>query len=80
MLGQYNWMTYGDVYTKVTNFGSGLLALGKTPGKNICIFAETSPWWMISAQACFKHNFPGMNVEDIKYIGFSGCPRILHSS
>ncbi len=47
------------MYTKLTNFGSGLLAMGQQPRQNICIFAETSAEWMIAAQACFKYNFPG---------------------
>lgn len=83
MLGDYNWLTYEDVYTRATNFGSGLLALGKTPRQNILIFAETSPYWMIAAQACFKYNFPvvtlyatlgpdaivhGVNEADVSYI------------
>ena len=59
MLGNYDWITYEEVFTKASNFGSGLLSIGQKPRQNILIFAETSPWWMISAQACFKYNFPG---------------------
>lgn len=58
MLGDYSWITFEEVYAKASNFGSGLLGLGQKPRMNILIFAETSPWWMIAAQACFKYNFP----------------------
>jgi long-chain acyl-CoA synthetase len=58
ILGDYSWMTYEEVYRKMSNLGSGLMALGQQPRKNICIFAETRAEWMLAAQACFKYNFP----------------------
>ncbi|XP_055954307.1 fatty acid CoA ligase Acsl3 [Patella vulgata] len=58
ILGDYSWITYEQAYTRMTYFGSGLLALGQKPRYNIVIFAETQAEWMIAAQACFKYNFP----------------------
>ena len=59
VLGNYHWLTFKQTSERVTNFGSGLLALGQQPKKHLVIFAETRAEWMISAQACFKYNFPG---------------------
>lgn len=58
ILGDYKWITFDDLFTRATNLGSGLLALGQKPRKNILIFAETRAEWMVAAQACFKYNFP----------------------
>ncbi|XP_078312564.1 long-chain-fatty-acid--CoA ligase 4-like [Crassostrea virginica] len=58
IMGEYRWITYEEAFTKVTHFGSGLLALGQKPKKNILIYCDTKAEWMIAAQACFKYNFP----------------------
>ncbi|KAI4898006.1 hypothetical protein NFI96_017487, partial [Prochilodus magdalenae] len=58
ILGEYQWMTYGQAYRAAGVFGSGLAALGQKPCKNIAIFCETRAEWIIAAQACFMYNFP----------------------
>lgn len=58
ILGEYKWLTYEDVLTLASKFGSGLSAIGQKPKKNIAIFCETRAEWMITAQACFMYNFP----------------------
>ncbi|KAK6962415.1 long-chain-fatty-acid--CoA ligase 4 [Biomphalaria glabrata] len=58
VLGRYEWETYNEVAKRISNFGSGLAALGHEPRSKIGIFAETRAEWMISAQTCFKCNFP----------------------
>ncbi|KAK7456556.1 hypothetical protein BaRGS_00039334 [Batillaria attramentaria] len=58
VMGEYIWMTYEEVFHRVSNFGSGILALGQKPRSKLVIFAETRAEWMIAAQACFKYNFP----------------------
>ncbi|KAJ8338405.1 hypothetical protein SKAU_G00373710 [Synaphobranchus kaupii] len=58
ILGQYNWLSYQDVDIAVSQFARGLVALGQQPKNTIAIFCETRAEWMITAQACFKHNFP----------------------
>lgn len=51
-------MSYNDLDTITTEFGSGLAALGQQPKSSIAIFCETRAEWMITAQACFRRNFP----------------------
>lgn len=83
ILGDYNWVSFEEVFTRITNLGSGLLALGQKPRHNILIFAETRAEWMIAAQACFKYNFPvvtlyatlgedaiihGVNESEVSYV------------
>ncbi|BFZ06035.1 hypothetical protein BsWGS_09074 [Bradybaena similaris] len=58
VLGRYQWETYSEVSTRINNFGNGLYVLGHRPRSRLVIFAETRAEWMISAQACFKNNFP----------------------
>ncbi|KAG9341746.1 hypothetical protein JZ751_018812 [Albula glossodonta] len=58
ILGEYRWMSYQDVDTAVNQLGSGLAALGQQPRNTIAIFCETRAEWMITAQACFRRNFP----------------------
>ncbi|XP_074047369.1 fatty acid CoA ligase Acsl3 isoform X2 [Macrotis lagotis] len=57
ILGDYNWLTYEEVYIRAFNFGNGLRVLGQKPRTNIAIFCETRAEWMIAAQACFMYNF-----------------------
>ncbi|XP_048247393.1 fatty acid CoA ligase Acsl3-like isoform X1 [Haliotis rufescens] len=58
LLGEYNWLTYAQVFERATNFGSGVLACSQRPRRNIVIFADTRAEWIVAAQACFKYNFP----------------------
>ncbi|XP_029296816.1 long-chain-fatty-acid--CoA ligase 4 [Cottoperca gobio] len=58
ILGDYRWLSYNEVDSVVSQFGSGLAALGQQPKSSIAIFCETRAEWMITAQACFRRNFP----------------------
>lgn len=58
ILGEYRWLSYDDVDSIISQFGSGLAALGQQPKSSIAIFCETRAEWMITAQACFRRNFP----------------------
>ncbi|XP_028271779.1 long-chain-fatty-acid--CoA ligase 4 [Parambassis ranga] len=58
ILGEYKWLSYNEVDLIVSHFGSGLAALGQQPKCTIAIFCETRAEWMITAQACFRRNFP----------------------
>ncbi|KAL4659644.1 long-chain-fatty-acid-CoA ligase 4 [Arapaima gigas] len=78
ILGEYSWLSYQDVETEVTHFGRGLAALGQQPKSTIAIFCETRAEWMISAQACFRHNFPLVTLyatlgEDAVAYGLNEC-------
>ena len=67
ILGEYTWITFEQMFTRLTYLGSGLLAVGQKPRRNILIFAETRAEWMIAAQACFKYNFPGNKMGITEY-------------
>lgn len=58
ILGDYKWLSYEEVDTLVSQFGSGLAVLGQQPKCTIAIFCETRAEWMITAQTCFRRNFP----------------------
>ena len=40
------------------NAGRGLRVLGLSPGDKVALYAETRSEWFVTAQACFKQNFP----------------------
>ncbi len=65
ILGEYKWLTFGQVLDKAKRFGSGLLAIGQQQRQNVIIFAETKADWIIAAQACFAYNFPGNKLMTI---------------
>ncbi|KAL7825063.1 hypothetical protein AOLI_G00322700 [Acnodon oligacanthus] len=73
ILGEYQWLSYGQAYRAARDFGSGLLALGQKPCKNIAIFCETRAEWIIAAQACFMYNFPLVTLYSTL-----GGPAIAH--
>ncbi|XP_075999524.1 long-chain-fatty-acid--CoA ligase 4 [Genypterus blacodes] len=58
ILGEYQWLSYQEMDSVINQFGSGLAALGQQPKRTVAIFCETRAEWMISAQTCFRHNFP----------------------
>lgn len=58
ILGNYKWITYQEMDVIVSQFGSGLAALGQQPKSTIAVFCETRAEWMITAQSCFRRNFP----------------------
>uniref|UniRef100_UPI0037E8D553 long-chain-fatty-acid--CoA ligase 4 n=1 Tax=Semicossyphus pulcher TaxID=241346 RepID=UPI0037E8D553 len=58
ILGEYRWLSYDETDSLVSQFGSGLAALEQQPKSSIAIFCETRAEWMITAQACFRRNFP----------------------
>jgi long-chain acyl-CoA synthetase len=52
-------MSFQQAQKAASELGSGLAALGQQPHSNIAIFCETRAEWMVAAQACFLHSFPG---------------------
>uniref|UniRef100_A0A6I8NDC5 long-chain-fatty-acid--CoA ligase n=1 Tax=Ornithorhynchus anatinus TaxID=9258 RepID=A0A6I8NDC5_ORNAN len=73
ILGNYNWLSYEEVYVRALNFGNGLLVLGQKPKTNIAVFCETRAEWMIAAQACFMYNF-----QLVTLYATLGGPAIVH--
>jgi len=57
------WLSFEEAQQAASLLGSGLAALGQLPQANIAIFCETRAEWMIAAQACFMHSFPGLCVS-----------------
>lgn len=55
-LGDYEWMTYNQVFQSVCNFASGLVKLGHPMGQRVAIFADTREEWFIALQGCFRRN------------------------
>ena len=54
VLGEYQWLSYKDYFTRVENFGSGLASLGLDPGSNVVIYADTQYQWMLSAYGVWR--------------------------
>ncbi|XP_077141260.1 long-chain-fatty-acid--CoA ligase 4 isoform X1 [Ranitomeya variabilis] len=87
ILGEYKWLNYEEVNTRVNHLGSGLAALDLKPRSTVAIFCETRAEWMITAQACFKYNFPLVTLyatlgEDAVAFGLneSGATHLITSS
>ena len=60
ILGEYKWLSYDSAYDHAKRISSGIQALGVQQKEYVIIFAETKAEWMITAQACFIRNFPGL--------------------
>ncbi|XP_051549329.1 long-chain-fatty-acid--CoA ligase 4-like [Myxocyprinus asiaticus] len=78
VLGDYSWRSYEEVSQTVESFGRGLAALGQRPRNTIAIFCETRAEWMITAQACFRCNYPLVTLyatlgEDAVAYGLNQC-------
>ncbi|XP_047665046.1 long-chain-fatty-acid--CoA ligase 4b [Tachysurus fulvidraco] len=78
VLGQYKWKTYEEVDNQVNFLGKGLYALGQRSQSSIAIFCETREEWMITAQACFRFNYPLVTLyatlgEDGITFGLNQC-------
>ncbi|XP_040070326.1 long-chain-fatty-acid--CoA ligase 3 [Ixodes scapularis] len=55
-LGQYQWLSYNEVDTKIDLVSRGFMSLGLRPQECLVILAETRQEWLIAAQACFRVN------------------------
>ncbi|XAR55568.1 Long-chain-fatty-acid--CoA ligase [Bertholletia excelsa] len=55
-LGDYEWLSYGQVFEAVRNFASGLAQLGHKKEERVAIFADTRAEWFIALQGCFRRN------------------------
>ncbi|KAK2389015.1 long chain acyl-CoA synthetase [Trifolium repens] len=61
-LGDYQWETYGEVFTRVSNFASGLLNLGHNVDSRVAIFSDTRAEWLIALQGCFRQNITVVTI------------------
>ena len=49
-LGEYEWLSYGKTFEKVSGFASGLTLIGHGRGERVAIFADTRAEWFIALQ------------------------------
>lgn len=61
-LGEYEWISYGQVFETVCNFASGLVQLGHQKGERVAIFADTCEEWFIALQGCFRRNITVVTI------------------
>ncbi|XP_073065200.1 long chain acyl-CoA synthetase 8-like isoform X2 [Primulina eburnea] len=61
-LGEYQWETYAQAFTRACNFASGLLKIGHDMDTRAAIFSETCAEWMIAFQACFRQNITVVTI------------------
>ena len=84
---KYNnvYMTYGELKEEMTNFASGLQALGVKKGDKVGLFAESNGLWMATSLAIQKCGaidvVRGSNapIEELEYIGnafFTNYPEL----
>ncbi|GAB2285169.1 Long chain acyl-CoA synthetase 8 [Dionaea muscipula] len=55
-LGEYQWETYGEVFSRACNFASGLVNLGHDVHSRAAIFSETRAEWLIALHGCLRQN------------------------
>ncbi|KAK7321015.1 hypothetical protein VNO77_31080 [Canavalia gladiata] len=55
-LGEYQWLSYDNVFHVVSAFASGLAYLGHLRQERAAIFADTRQEWFIALQGCFRRN------------------------
>ena len=54
----YQWCTYQEVIKRATNFGSGLISMGLTPGSHtmVGIYAPNCPEWVVAEQGVYSYS------------------------
>ncbi|XP_004143868.1 long chain acyl-CoA synthetase 4 [Cucumis sativus] len=53
--GEYEWLTYKEVYELVLKIGNAMRSLGYGPGEKCGIYGANCPEWIISMEACNAH-------------------------
>lgn len=49
-LGEYEWENYGEVFSRVCNFASGVVQMGHDLDSRLAIFSDTRAEWLIASQ------------------------------
>lgn len=71
--GPFEWMSFKESYDYISQFASGLRALGLQPKDKLAIYEETSFEWTISEQACYTQNitiltvYANLGIEALSY-------------
>uniref|UniRef100_A0A0E0L0Y3 4-coumarate--CoA ligase n=1 Tax=Oryza punctata TaxID=4537 RepID=A0A0E0L0Y3_ORYPU len=61
-LGEYEWDSYAEAFSRACNFASGLIKLGHQRDSRAAIFADTRTEWIIAAQGCFRQNLTVVTI------------------
>ncbi|XP_031276603.1 long chain acyl-CoA synthetase 6, peroxisomal-like [Pistacia vera] len=78
-VGEYKWMTYGEVGNARTALGSGLIYHGIPKGSCIGIYFINRPEWLIVDHACSAYSYISVPLYDtlgpdaVKYIVNHAC-------
>eukprot|EP00339_Tiarina_fusa_P021669 CAMPEP_0117046374 /NCGR_PEP_ID=MMETSP0472-20121206/32067_1 /TAXON_ID=693140 ORGANISM="Tiarina fusus, Strain LIS" /NCGR_SAMPLE_ID=MMETSP0472 /ASSEMBLY_ACC=CAM_ASM_000603 /LENGTH=650 /DNA_ID=CAMNT_0004758705 /DNA_START=75 /DNA_END=2027 /DNA_ORIENTATION=+ len=71
--GPYTWNTFQEVYDMVSQFASGLRAIGINPKEKLAIYEETCFQWTIAEQACYSQSiivltvYANLGMEALSY-------------
>jgi len=57
-LGEYEWLTYGEIDEMSKWFSMGLKNIGHLPGENIVIFSDTRYEWLVAAIGGLRQKAP----------------------
>jgi long-chain acyl-CoA synthetase len=49
-LGEYQWNSYSEAFTRASNFASGLIKMGHQVDSHAAIFSDTRAEWIIASQ------------------------------
>ncbi|TVU50843.1 hypothetical protein EJB05_02234 [Eragrostis curvula] len=63
-VGDYKWMTYGEVSTSRTAIGSGLIYHGIREGARIGLYFINRPEWIIVDHACASYSYVSVPLYD----------------
>ena len=63
-IGEYKWMTYGEVGTERTAIGSGLVYHGIPRGACIGLYLINKPEWIITEHACCSYSYISVPLYD----------------
>ncbi|KAJ3684394.1 hypothetical protein LUZ61_013558 [Rhynchospora tenuis] len=63
-VGEYKWMTYGEVSTSRSAIGSGLIYHGIPQGSSIGLYFINRPEWMIVDHACAAYSYISVPLYD----------------
>eukprot|EP01129_Flabellula_baltica_P009117 TRINITY_DN366_c0_g1_i1.p1 TRINITY_DN366_c0_g1~~TRINITY_DN366_c0_g1_i1.p1 ORF type:complete len:645 (+),score=165.86 TRINITY_DN366_c0_g1_i1:1383-3317(+) len=74
--GPFEWITYGQVYERATNFGSGLRNLGLIPREsNVGLYMTNCIHWVLTEWACNSHSLALVPLYDT--LGPDACTFII---
>jgi len=61
-LGEYEWNSYAEAFSRACNFASGLIKMGHQLDSRAAIFSDTRAEWIIAAQGCFRQNLTVVTI------------------